>query len=189
MKVIGLVCSPRLNGNTQVLVEEALRAAGELGAETELYPAGQKNIAPCDGCDFCQGSGQCRIGDDMQELYTKLQEADGIIFGSPVYWWGVSAQAKAVMDRMYLFRTERNLAGKAGGALVVARTRGQATALSALIAFLTGQRLVVAAAGSGLGDERGDVRKDARGMEEARRVGRAVATVARAGRLSPSTPR
>lgn len=178
--MLGVVCSPRLRGNTHVLVEEALKAAAELGAETELFLAGQKMIAPCDACDFCQKSGECCIDDDMQELYARMKGADGIIIGSPVYYWGVSAQAKAVMDRTYCFRPERPLRGKAAGALVVARHRGETTALSALLGFLVSQRLVVAAAASGKGDEPGEVARDSAAMEEARRVGSAVATVARA---------
>lgn len=180
MKVIGIVGSPRLNGNTQILVEEALAAARELGAETEVFLVGQKNIAPCDGCEFCQGGGGCRMDDDMQELYTRLQEADGIVFGSPVYYWDVSAQAKTVIDRMYAFRPERSLTGKVGGALVVARNRGETSAIGTLLKCFAAQRIVVAAAASARGDERGDVRADRVGMEEARRVGRAVATLARA---------
>lgn len=183
MKVLGVVCSPRLDGNTQILVQEALRAAAEAGAETELYLAGQKNIAPCDGCESCQSTGECLIGDDMEELCAKLLAADGIIFGSPVYYWSVSAQAKVVIDRMFRFRQRRDLTGKVAGALVVARTRGESSALSTFLSVFALQRMVLAAAGSARGDGKGDVWRDAAGIEEARRVGKAVATLAGAGRL------
>ncbi len=184
MKVLGVVGSGRLNGNSQVLVEEALQAARGLGAETELFLAGQKSIAPCDGCECCRTSGECRIDDDMQELYIRLMEADGIIFGSPVYCWNVSAQAKAIIDRTYRFKSERELAGRAGGALVVSRGRGESTALWVLLSWFATHGMVVAGGASALGDGPGDVRKDTVGMEEARRVGRAVATVARGGPLT-----
>lgn len=175
MKVLGVVCSPRRNGNTQLAVETALEAAGALGLETELYLAGQKKIAPCDACDACRESGECCVDDDMQELYVKLLEADGIILASPVYYWNVSAQAKAVIDRTFAFRRGRPLTGKVGGALAVGQNRGDTSALNAMLAFFAIQRLAVAAASTARGHEMGSVRMDTFGMEESRRVGRAVA--------------
>jgi multimeric flavodoxin WrbA len=99
MKILGVSCSPRKKGSTVVMLEKALAGAKADGAEVELYSIAGKNIQPCDGCWGCIKTGKCHIKDDMQELYEKLVTADGIIFGTPIYFWGMTAQAKAVMDR------------------------------------------------------------------------------------------
>ena len=130
MKVLGIVCSPRKHGNTEILVKEALSSAQKYGAETEVIGVSGLHIEPCDGCESCTTSGQCKIKDDMQGIYTKMQEADGITMGSPVYFWGASAQAKAIIDRTFVFRTQRQLRNKVAGAVVVARTTGVSRAAS-----------------------------------------------------------
>ena len=99
MKILGLLCSPRKEGNTEVLLTEALQGAQQEGAEIELYSVLGKNIQPCDGCRACNKTAECHIQDDMQELYKKLLEADGIIYAVPVYFYSLTAQAKAIIDR------------------------------------------------------------------------------------------
>ena len=76
MKVLGIVCSPRKGGNTEIIVNEALASAKALGAEVELVTVIGKNIAPCDGCEACTTTGKCRIEDDMQDIYNKLLQSD-----------------------------------------------------------------------------------------------------------------
>ena len=121
MKILAISCSPRKQGNTELLLGEALQGAQDEGAEVELYSVSGKTIEPCDGCWTCTKTGECHIKDDMQELYKKLLEADGIIFGTPIYFYAMAAQAKTVMDRtMPLNRPERSLANKVGGVVVVA---------------------------------------------------------------------
>jgi multimeric flavodoxin WrbA len=95
MKVLGVVCSPRKGGNTEVMVQEALAGAQACGAETELVTVWDKDIKPCDGCLSCEKTGACHIKDDVQEIYARLLEADGIVWGTPVYFFSVTAQAKA----------------------------------------------------------------------------------------------
>ena len=91
MKILGIVGSPRKGGNTEILVEEALTATREAGAQTEIILLADKNIAGCDGCGSCFETGVCKIKDDMQSIYPQLEAADAIIFGSPVYFGGVTA--------------------------------------------------------------------------------------------------
>jgi len=180
MKILGIVCSPRKGGNTEILVTEALEAAREAGGETELVLVGDKNIAPCDGCGSCHETGACKIKDDMQAIYDQLEQADGIILGTPVYFLNVSAQAKAVMDRTYAFLSSRKLRGKVAAAVVAARRLGAGQVLSLLYPFFTVHRMIVAGGGVGYGVEKGDVRQGVGGsptltaLEEARAVGRNV---------------
>jgi len=180
MKILGIVCSPRKGGNTEILVKEALEAAREAGGETELILVADKNIAPCDGCGGCEGDGICKIEDDMQTIYQQLELADGVIFGTPVYFVNVSAQAKAIMDRTYAFLRAGKLRGKVAAAIVVARRVGAAQVLSLLYAYFVGQRMIPAGGGIGYGREKGEVRQGVGGspslsaVEEARAVGRNV---------------
>ena len=175
MKVLGIVCSPRLHGNTEILVQASLAKAQEEGAETELVTLAGKTISPCDACYSCHKTGKCHIKDDMQDIYTKLVEADGIIFGSPVYYWTVTAQAKALMDRTFVFSPKHELRNKAAGAVVTRGRTGAMSALAALYSFAIGQRMIMLgrAVGSG-GQEKGKVKQDERGMAEAESLGKTI---------------
>jgi len=185
MKVVGIVCSPRLGGNTEIMVAEALAGAKEAGSDVELLTMANKSIAPCDACRSCEKTGQCHIEDDMQEVYKKFQEADGLIFGTPVYFANVSAQAKLVVDRTYALLWIRALRGKVGGAVTVARRVGGGNVLSTLYTFFTTQRMLTAGGTVGCEGEavpygeKGAVKSDKLAMREARAVGRNVVLLIR----------
>ena len=97
--VLGISGSPRRDGNTELLLKEFLRGARASGHETELFIINKVKISPCTSCDSCQKNGQCIIDDDMQSMYNRLLEADYIVFASPIYFGGVSAQLKSFIDR------------------------------------------------------------------------------------------
>lgn len=180
MRILGIVCSPRTGGNTEILVTEALEAAKAAGAETSLFLVAGKNIAPCDGCGACLKSGVCKIKDDMQPLYQELLNADGIIFGTPVYYNNVSAQAKTIIDRTYAFRQTRQLRGKVAAAMVAVRRIGAGQVLSLLYSYFVAQRMIIAGGGVGFGRDKGEVREGVGGapgstaLEEARAIGGGV---------------
>lgn len=145
MKILGLSFSPRKNGNTMILLDEALKGAKQEGAEVELYSVADKTIKPCDGCRSCSKTGICHIKDDMQGLYDKLLESDGIIFGSPVYFYSMTAQAKTVIDRtISLNRPERSLANKVGGVVVVAGSQGNVDVLKDLYFYMVTRQMLPA---------------------------------------------
>jgi len=172
MKVLGIACSPRKGGNTEVLVEEVLARAKGLGAEVELVTVAEKNIAPCDGCETCDVTRKCKIQDDMQGLYSKLIEADGIVLGTPVYYWGMTAQAKAFLDRTFRFRKDRPLKGKMAGLVVVARRRGISETLAAFLSYCYSQKMTVVGGATAYADKRGEVKQNKTAMDEARDLGR-----------------
>lgn len=184
MRILGIVCSPRKGGNTEILVTEALAAAREAGGETELVLVADKNIAACDGCGACRETGICKVKDDMQTIYEQLERADGVILGTPVYFLNVTAQAKAVMDRTYALLWGRKLRGKVAAAIVAARRLGAGQVLSILYPFFAVHRMIIAGGGVGYGVEKGDVREGVGGsptlsaLEEARAVGRNVVRMA-----------
>ncbi len=101
MLVAGLQGSPRKKGNTDYLLDRFLEQATALGAETVKIQVAQKNILPCIGCNSCMQTGQCVIQtDDMfAEIYPLLQKADIIVAATPVFFYGPSAQLKALIDR------------------------------------------------------------------------------------------
>ncbi len=101
MKILGIVGSKRRQGNTAILVKEALHSASMLGAKTSLLFLDDYHIEGCRGCEGCRNTYQCIIPDDMQSIYPQLLSADGLIFGSPTYFYNVSADAKAFIDRCY----------------------------------------------------------------------------------------
>lgn len=101
MKVVGFVGSPRTSGNTATLVSQALAGAQAGGARVELVHIPSLEISGCRGCKYCKSHETCRIDDDMQELYTKIREADVLIFGTPVYFAQMTGQMKQFVDRFY----------------------------------------------------------------------------------------
>jgi multimeric flavodoxin WrbA len=180
MKVLGLVCSPRVGGNTEILMREALAGAEQKGAETELYLIADKDIGPCIACEACAAEGICATDDDMQELYEKILAADGIIFGTPVYFINVTAQAKAVIDRTFAFLRRGKLRGKTAAAIIAVRRVGAGQVLSLLYTWFALHGMNVAGGGIGYGREKGEVRNGPGGspgamaLDEARAVGRNV---------------
>ena len=99
IKVLGISTSPRLKGNSDLLMRQALAGAEDAGAETEYVSLRDLNIAPCIECNSCYKSGVCRIEDDYQMLSSKMLEADRLIFATPIFFMTVCAQAKALIDR------------------------------------------------------------------------------------------
>ncbi|MDD2553360.1 MAG: flavodoxin family protein [Desulfotomaculaceae bacterium] len=103
MKILGISGSKRKKGNTSILVQEALQGAQKEGAKTELIFLGDYAIKGCLGCEGCKDTYRCVIDDDMQKIYPLLLESDGIILGSPTYFYNISADMKAFIDRCYCF--------------------------------------------------------------------------------------
>ena len=101
MQVLGIIGSPRLGGNTETLVEEVLAGAQEAGASIEKVILNKLEIKPCQACNSCYKTGQCAQKDDMSSLLEKMEQSDLWILGTPIYWWGPTAQFKAFLDRWY----------------------------------------------------------------------------------------
>lgn len=99
MRVLAIAGSPRRGGNTDLLLERAIAGARDAGARIETVTLCELQIAPCRHCDGCLAEGRCVIEDDMQALYPRLREADRLILASPVFFMGIAAQTKAMIDR------------------------------------------------------------------------------------------
>ena len=103
MKVIGISSSPRKEGNTELLLLEFLRGARESGAETQLFVLRRMDIAPCQHCDGCLAEGKCVVKDDMWLIYPELEGLDALVLASPIQFYGLTAPAKAMIDRCQAF--------------------------------------------------------------------------------------
>lgn len=106
MHVLGIVGSPRVNGNTDVLVDEILSGVRSSGGTIDKIYISDFDIKPCDACMACQSGGKCLIEDQWDQIASKVLKADGLVMGTPVYWNAVSGQMKIFMDRCFSFLDE-----------------------------------------------------------------------------------
>lgn len=179
MKILGIACSPRKQGNTVVLLEEVLRGSRREGAETELYSVSDKTIEPCQGCMACWKTGECPIEDDMQDLGNRMVEADGIVFGTPVYYYNMTAQAKVIVDRsIALTRPGRNLSNKVGGVVAVAGSLGLVDALKDLYFYFVTHQMLPANYVAAYGGAEGDVKSLEKCMQACNDLGRQMVQTA-----------
>jgi multimeric flavodoxin WrbA len=100
-RIVAFVGSPRVGGNTDILVDEVLRGAEASSAAIDKVYLGKCNIGPCHACDACAGTGICIQRDDMDALLKQMLESDIWVLATPVYWWGATAQFKLFLDRWY----------------------------------------------------------------------------------------
>jgi len=136
--IVGICGSPRQQA-TEHILKEALRMLEERGFETRFSSVRGKRVGFCVHCDYCLIHKECAFKDDMQEVYALLREAKGMIFATPVYNGGVSAQTKAVMDRCRaLVAADKNFFKRKVGmgiALGGDRVGGQEAALQQILTF------------------------------------------------------
>ncbi len=136
MKLLAIVGSPRLKGNTSYLVDQALEEAATLGAETEKIVLSQYAVNPCLGHDNCDSFDACQQKDDVGWILNRFCEADGVILATPVYYYNVSAQMKTFIDRNYfLYRHNRKYKARAVGIIIVAEQMGIEDTLHTLRQF------------------------------------------------------
>jgi multimeric flavodoxin WrbA len=132
MKVLGIYGSPRRQGNSDTLMKAFLQGATEAGALVEEIFLREKKISPCLEIYHCFKDGTCPIKDDMREIYDKLLDADVVALASPVFFYSVSAQAKAMIDRTqalwarrYVLKSDFPGNHRQGVLLVTGATKGR----------------------------------------------------------------
>jgi multimeric flavodoxin WrbA len=177
VRIIGLSGSPRVGGNTDLIVQEALAAAKVEGADVNLIRIADYRLLPCNGCMSCFSTKKCVNEDDGEKLYQEILKADGIIMGSPSYFQGVTAQMKIFIDRigfLALARGRKDFAEKVGGAIGVARRSGVSSTCNQMITFMTAVGMIIPSGGRvfAIGRDKGEVAKDQEGMDSARHLGK-----------------
>lgn len=109
MKVIAFLGSPREGGNSELLLNEAVRGINDSGSSVETFRLNTMNIMPCQNCGGCDETGTCIYEDDMSRVYVAIRAADRIILASPIFFFGLSAQSKAMIDRCQAFWCQKYL--------------------------------------------------------------------------------
>jgi multimeric flavodoxin WrbA len=136
LKVVGIYGSPRKGGNTDLLLDSALKGCQEHGDDIKKVYVRDLHIGGCTGCDGCAKTGMCVIKDDMQDIYTLTDDADVIILSSPIFFYGVTSQVKALIDRGQAMwwrrrggkdskKTKKNTTQGRGFLIAVGATRGK----------------------------------------------------------------
>ena len=112
MKVAAFFGSPRVEGNTYLLLQKAIEGAQDAGAQVEVFNLNDMDILPCQDCDECVETGECIYNDDMDQIYDAIRNSNRFILASPVFFFGISAQAKAMVDRTQSLWCEKYLLKK-----------------------------------------------------------------------------
>ncbi|CAI83259.1 flavodoxin family protein [Dehalococcoides mccartyi] len=137
MKVLVIMGSPRSQGNTAFLLDEILSELEKEGIETRKIDIAQASIKPCLGHDNCAQYKKCPQNDDMDAIFKEMSEADGFIVATPVYYYNVTAQLKAFIDRHYfLYKHDVSLEFKAVGVVILAEEQGLDDTLNTLVQYL-----------------------------------------------------
>jgi len=118
-RVLGIVGSPRRGGNTDIMVDHILAGARDAGAKVEKVMLADLKIAPCEACYECDTGGICVQDDDMKRVFERMAASPVWVLGTPVYWWGPSAQMKAFVDRWFSKAPNRDDSGILVGKKVV----------------------------------------------------------------------
>jgi multimeric flavodoxin WrbA len=186
MKVLGICFSPRKNGNSEILLREALKGSQECGAKTEFMSLRNKKIQPCIGCFKCKENGVCSQKDEMQDIYPKLEEADGLIFASPVYFYSLSGMGKVFLDRTFALRSpELRLMNKVGAAITVASSTGNVAAMHTFNMFFLTNHMFTTDYVGGYASNKETIKKHRHAMFGAYELGRMVSLMMLNGHKYP----
>jgi len=113
MHILAVIGSPRKGGNTDLMTDALLTAAGANGHTSEKVYLYDRRIIPCTDCRACKrGTLECVMNDGMKELYPEIDRADVIVLGTPVYWLGPTGPMKVFMDRLRPYFGNKRFAGK-----------------------------------------------------------------------------
>ena len=177
IKVLAVNGSPRHGGNTAHMLADVLGICEKAGFETELYQAGGRIIKGCMACGGCRNNaGKCVTDDWINELYKKMVEADAIILGSPTYFFDLTPEMKAVIDRCGYIAggAGKSFSRKIGAAVSAVRRAGGIPTLDSMQHFFYINDMIVVGStylNMSLSRDFGDYEKDSEGINTMRRLG------------------
>lgn len=183
MKVLGINCSPRKGGNTEILIREVFKALEKENIKTELFQIGGKRVTGCVACMKCKKKkdGFCHQKNDViNDCIKKMMKADAIIIGSPVYNADISADAKALLEvSSYALRAAGSpLRRKPGAAVIAVRRAGAVHSFDSINHFFLINEMIIPGSSYwniGIGREKGEVLKDEEGMKTMKVLGENMA--------------
>lgn len=176
--ILGIIASPRKGGNTDSLIREILKSANEYGSGIDKVYLYDYAITPCNACNSCKETKNCIHDDDFEKIIEKMKNSSVWIIGTPVYWWGPSAQLKAFIDRWYgveraVFRDQLCALVIPSGGSGRSYSRHVVGMLEDIFSYLgIKHQGTILASGHG---SRGSVLRDEQLMSEARDLGKQLA--------------
>lgn len=181
MKIVAIVGSPRPGGNTSYLIDQALQEAAAHGVMTEKIMLARHRVNPCLGHDNCASFSACKQDDDAPMILDRYVNADAVILGSPVYYYNMTAQMKAFVDRNYfLYKHDISPRMLCVGLIVIGGGAGLEHTVRALRRFvklsvdIPDDRIITL---KGYADKPGEVKSNSSLIQEARKLGRRLAEI------------
>jgi multimeric flavodoxin WrbA len=181
MKVVAIGGSPRLNGNTNYLIDEVLQVLSANEVKTEKIVISEYKVSPCQGHQNCSTFKECKLQDDAAWILEKFAQADGVILASPVYYYGMSAQMKSFMDRNYFYFThDKDIQARCAGLIAIGGSEGAGETIGELkkmFKFIDIRIFTL----EGYADRVGDARKNAKLVKQAQYLGQQMADCLKSG--------
>ena len=181
-KILLLNGSPKAHGCTAAALSEMMNVFAEEGVETELIQVGSQNIRGCVACGFCSKNGRCVVNDLVNETAPKLEAADGLVIGSPVYYGSPNGTLLSFLDRLF-YSTPFSKHMKVGAAVVSCRRGGNTASFDVLNKYFTISGMPVASStywNQVHGFTAEDVKKDLEGLQTMRNLARNMAFLIKA---------
>ena len=174
MKVLIINGSPRINGNSSILVKELKGIFAKENVEVDEYQIASKAIRGCMACGYCYTHGECVFKDDVNDLAKRFESADGLIVISPVYYGSANGSVTSLLDRLF-YSSHFSKRFKVGAAFAVARRGGTTATFDELNKYFTISQMPVASGrywNNGFGLTEGQINQDEEGLQNARVVAR-----------------
>ncbi|MBQ9166025.1 MAG: flavodoxin family protein [Oscillospiraceae bacterium] len=181
MKVLLINGSPHQKGCTYTALSEVAETLEKHGVETELFWLGIKPVAGCIACGKCKEEGRCAFDDGVNELAARVDQFDGMVVGSPVYYSGASGQVTSFLDRLF-YTCGKKLAGKLGAAVVSCRRGGATATFDQLNKYFSISSMPIVTSqywNQVHGNTPEEVRKDEEGLQTMRTLGENMAWLLR----------
>ncbi len=189
MKVLLINGSPKVKGNTALALENMAQVFTEQGIEAEIIQVGNQPVRGCIACNGCGKTGKCVFDDVVNEVGAKLESADGIVVGSPVYYASANATLIAFLDRLY-YSTHVSLRMKVGASVVIARRGGCSATFDELNKYFTISGMPIASShywNSVHGGAPGEAAEDAEGIATVRNLAKNMAFLMKSIALGKET--
>ena len=176
MKVLLINGSPHENGTTFRALSEVSSALNANGIETEIITVGNKEITGCKACAACVKLGKCVKDDIVNEIIPKIEQADGVVVGSPVYYASLNGTLKSFLDRVFF--AKKSFANKPAAAVAVARRAGTTSTIDIINKYFMINNMPVVSSqywNMVFGSNANDAEKDEEGMQTMRTLGNNMA--------------
>lgn len=186
MKVIIINGSPKANGNTATALHEAEGILQQNGIETEWIHVGHRQIHGCIACNKCWETGICAFDDIVNEISSKMREANGLLIGSPVYFASPNGALISLLDRLFYSNLHTDWSMKVGASVSIARRGGATATMDVLNKYFLKTNMPVVPSqywGIAHGTDPGEVTQDLEGMQTMRQLALNMAFLIKSIRL------